>query len=350
MGGNALPVLPMLRPHKDGDRSAIYHGGNLSAARHEFPLAPLPWLDLSTGINAIPYPLAPISPESWTRLPDALGLKHLEGAAANAYGVPWPRQVIAAAGTQILIQWLPRLFPARHVAVLGFGYQEHPAVWRANGAIVRVVENLESLSSPSTDVAIVVNPNNPDGRTIEPQALSDLAIALNRRRKLLIVDEAFMDVVHPSKSLIPSMPEDGVIVLRSFGKAYGLAGLRLGFAITGPRLAERLRKAVGPWAVSGPAITIGAEALADKSWLEETTARLTADAKRMDALLRAAGFSVLGGTPLFRLAANLDCARWFEKLGQKGILVRPFPDRPNWLRFGLPGPENDWARLDAALQ
>jgi len=174
------------------------------------------------------------------------------------------------------------------------------------------------------------------------------AQALARRGGLLVVDEAFMDVIAPAMSLLPALP-GGAIVLRSFGKAYGLAGLRLGFAVASGELGGRLRAALGPWAVSGPAVAIGRRALADKRWLAAATARLKEEARRLDHLLSEAGFTVVGGTPLFRLAECEDAAMWFRKLGRAGILTRPFPARAGVLRFGIPSDERGWARLEAAL-
>jgi len=329
---------------------AVYHGGDLGAARLQFPGAPMPWLDLSTGINAIAYPADTISSEALTRLPDSAALARLQATAAKAYGAMSAELIVAAAGTQTIIQDLPKLVPARRVAILGFGYQEYPAVWQAAGADVAVTQDIADLTEPGIDIAIVVNPNNPDGRIVEPQVLADIATRMARRGSLLIVDEAFMDVTRPSASVVPNLPERGVVVLRSFGKAYGLAGLRLGFAVAGVDLADTLRAALGPWAVSGPAIEIGTAALADAGWLTRSVTRLQQQAARLDALLTTAGFSIAGGTPLFRLARHREAAHWFETLGRRGILTRPFPERRDWLRFGLPGIEADWTRLTEALQ
>jgi cobalamin biosynthesis protein CobC len=327
----------------------VYHGGALAAARLQFPDAPMPWLDLSTGINPNPYPATAISPESLTRLPDKDALARLLSTAAQAYGARHADQIVVAAGTQALIQILPKLCPARRVAILGFGYQEYPALWRAAGAEVIVTDAINRLAESEADVAIVVNPNNPDGRIVDPRMLADIATRLGRRRGLLIVDEAFMDVTRSATSLIPILPECGALVLRSFGKAYGLAGLRLGFAVSGFDLADRLRTAFGPWAVSGPAIEIGTTALADSEWLTQSVRWLEHQAAHMDTLLSAAGFSVIGGTPLFRLARTDRAAYWFQKLGRRGILTRRFPERHDWLRFGLPGLDADWTRLTEAL-
>ncbi|HEX4507789.1 MAG TPA: threonine-phosphate decarboxylase CobD [Alphaproteobacteria bacterium] len=323
-----------------------YHGGNLDAARRLFPGAPEPWLDLSTGINPIPYPTGEIPPEAWTRLPQAEDLAALEDAAREAYGAGPAAGIVAAPGTQAIIQWLPRIFPARRVGILGHTYGEHAECWRAVGAEVVAAQTLADLAG--CDGGVVVNPNNPDGRLIGRDELASVARTFAARGGLLVVDEAFMDVMPPGTSLIPALP-GGAVVLRSFGKAYGLAGLRLGFAVATGGLGEKLRAAMGPWAVSGPAIAIGRRALTGQGWLTAATARLVEESRRLDHLLTKAGFTVVGGTPLFRLAEREDAAMWFRKLGLAGILTRPFPARPSVLRFGVPSDNRGWARLETAL-
>ena len=325
----------------------IAHGGDLDAARCRFPDAPCPWVDLSTGVNPRSYPIGSIPPEAFHRLPAHSELRSVEQLAAAAYRVPAPLRVVAASGTQALIQVFPRLLPARSVAILGFGYQEHPAAWRAAGADVSVVGALADVET--ADVAVVVNPNNPDGRLVDPVALGSLAARMAMRGATLIVDEAFMDACDPGLSLVPYLTAEGAVVLRSFGKFFGLAGVRLGFAVTGHALEGRLRRALGPWPVSGPALVAAARALADRSWHRAELARLRADAARLDDLLVRAGLTVLGGTPLFRLAGHPAAAQWCERLGRRGILVRSFQTHPGWLRFGLPGDPDSWARLAESL-
>ena len=323
-----------------------YHGGNLDAARRLFPDAPEPWLDLSTGINPIPYPIGEIPREVWTRLPQAHCLAALEHTARHAYGAGPAADIVAAPGTQAIIQWLPRIFPARRVGVFGHTYGEHAECWRAAGADVVTARSLADLAH--CDTGVIVNPNNPDGRLIAPEELARTARGFAARGGLLVIDEAFMDVMPPGTSLIPTMPA-GVVVLRSFGKAFGLGGLRLGFAIASGGLGEKLRIVMGPWAVSGPAIEIGRRALADREWLTAATARLIEETRRLDHLLTEAGFTVVGGTPLFRLAERKDAGMWFQKLGHAGILTRPFHGRPSVLRFGIPSDTGGWARLKMAL-
>jgi cobalamin biosynthetic protein CobC len=323
-----------------------YHGGNLNAARRLFPNAPEPWIDLSTGINPVPWPVADIPHSAWTRLPEPSDLATLEAAARAAYGAGPAAEIVPAPGTQAIIQWLPHLFPARRVGILGLTYGEHAQSWRAGGADIIAAHSLADFDG--CDAGVIVNPNNPDGRLIPPVELAALAERFAKRGGLLVVDEAFMDVIRPAASLVPTLP-DRAIILRSFGKTFGLAGLRLGFAVASPEIGESLRRALGPWAVSGPAIEIGRAALSDKAWLDATTRRLTEEVTRLDTLLIRAGFSVAGGTPLFRLAERPDAGAWFDRLGRAGILTRPFPVRPSALRFGIPCTLSGWERLEVAL-
>jgi cobalamin biosynthetic protein CobC len=328
------------------NEAAIAHGGDLEAARRRFPDAPEPWIDLSTGINPISYPLPPLAPDVWGRLPQTDELRRLEEVAARTYRAAPGAEVIAAPGTQALIEWLPRLFQARRVAILETTYGEHESTWRTCGAVVENVRRLTALAD--AEVGILVNPNNPDGRLIAPGDLAPIAQHFAANGGLLVIDEAFMDVA-PDQSFAPHLPERGSIVLRSFGKIFGLAGLRLGFAIAGCEFATRLRDALGPWPVSGPAIRIGCQALGDEPWLRRATERLSHDAVRLDDLLASAGFRVRGGTRLFRLAAHPEARGWFGRLGRAGILVRVFDERPDELRFGLPGSDEAWTRLSAVL-
>jgi cobalamin biosynthetic protein CobC len=327
-------------------RAFTYHGGALEVARRLAPQAPEPWVDLSTGINPHAFPLPRLEPDVWRRLPGAEALAKLEAAAALRYGVA-PQGVVAGPGSQALIHALSHILPRGAVGVLAPTYGGFAAAFAAAG--VRVVEAKRLEDMADLDVSIVVNPNNPDGRVTPRADLLDLHERLARRGAMLIVDEAFADF-DCEESLAASLPTSGAVVLRSFGKTYGLAGLRLGFALASPDIARSLRAALGPWPVSGPAIAIGASALADSDWLEATRARLGKDAARLDALLRGAGWRIIGGTRLFRLAAHADARAAFRRLLAAGILARPFAEAPDWLRFGIPGDGNAWERLAAALR
>ena len=128
-----------------------------------------------------------------------------------------------------------------------------------------------------------------------------------------------------------------------------MAGVRLGFAVSSPDIAADLDARLGPWAISGPALHIATEALAGRTWQDAMRLRLKNEAARMDALLQEAGLPIAGGTTLFRLVRDNRAARLFEHLGQHGILVRIFEERPDDARFGLPGNEEEWQRLEKAL-
>ena len=324
-----------------------YHGGALEVARRLAPNAPKPWIDLSTGINPHAYPLPDLEPESWTRLPESGALAKLEAVAARRYGAA-AGSVVAGPGSQALIQALSRILPDEAIGALGPTYSGFASGFGATGARFVEVNQLEELDG--FDVAIVVNPNNPDGRFTPRAALLDLHERLAGRGGTLIVDEAFADFDAESESLAPMLPTNRVVVLRSFGKAYGLAGLRLGFALAPPDIIASLRAALGPWPVSGPAIAIGVRALADSDWLEATRARLGQEAARLDLLLQNAGWRIIGGTSLFRLAARADACAAFEQLLAAGILARPFADAPDRVRFGIPADEIAWERLATALR
>ncbi|OYX03525.1 MAG: threonine-phosphate decarboxylase [Bosea sp. 32-68-6] len=326
----------------------IWHGGDLGRARALVPAAPEPWIDLSTGINPIPYPLPALPLSLWQRLPAADDEAALLTVARNAYRVRSDAAIVAAPGTQILIDLLPRVVPdlvdTGPVAVLGPTYAEHALAWRKLGATVVEADMLAQADDAAT--VVIVNPNNPDGRLLSLSDLTALAAHCAARGGLLIVDEAFCDFA-PEASLVPALPP-ATLVLRSFGKTYGLAGVRLGFAIGEADLVSALREAMGPWAVAGPALSIGAQALADAEWLARAGAARAADAARLDALLAPLG-EVVGGTALFRLLATPEAPALFAHLGFRGLYVRRFQADPTRLRFGLPGDAPGWARLEAAL-
>jgi cobalamin biosynthetic protein CobC len=334
-------------PFETALKELAYHGGNLGAARRAYPRALEPWIDLSTGVNPTPYPLPPLAPDLWARLPEPDRLAALEAVAARRYGAS-AEKVVAAAGVQAIVQMLARLRPKPRVGVLGFTYGGHARAWRAAGARVATVDEIGDLAT--FDIAIVVNPNNPDGRLASRDLLVALQGKIAARGGMLIVDEAFMDLDSRGQSLIPTLPASHTIVLRSFGKAYGLAGVRLGFAIASADLETPLRASLGPWPVSGPAMAIGSIALADDSWLEQTRLRLERDAGRLDRLLADSGFEPSGGTPLFRCARHENARAVFANLLRHGILTRPFAELSDRLRFGIPAGEEAWRRLETALQ
>ena len=325
------------------------HGGDLAAAERRYGRPTGGWLDLSTGINAVAYPLPALPDTVWRRLPQADREATLLAAAREAYGVAADKALVAASGTQALIQLLPRLAPAGPVAVLAPTYAEHAHVWRTAGFAVNEIRDLAALNA--SKVAVVVNPNNPDGRMVPPDTLLAATADLRREGGMLVVDEAFADVVPGisvgSRSLADG---EGIVCLRSFGKFFGLAGVRLGFAVGDRDVIDRLGTMLGPWAVSGPAIETGIAALSDQPWITAAREDLAARSSRLDTILAAAGLSVVGGTTLYRLAETPDARLVQERLAHAGIWTRRFTDDPSWLRFGVPGTEAGFGRLVKALR
>jgi len=329
------------------DEKAVDHGGSLARARALFPQAPDPWLDLSTGISPHAYPFSPLPATAFSRLPEPGRAIELAAAAAAAYAVPSPACVVCAPGTQILLPRVAALAMAGRAVVLAPTYAEHAVAARSAGHAVEEVAEMAALTR--ADLAIVVNPNNPDGRIVRRKELLRVRDGLAAKGGLLVVDEAFMDVGPSGESVAGDVAGGGLVVLRSFGKFFGLAGLRLGFALADPTIATRLSAGLGPWAVSGPALEIGLTALGDRAWQDAQRLRLAKDAARLDGLLAAQGITVSGGTSLHRFVRTPSAPELFRKLGEAGIIVRHFVERPHDLRFGLPGTEAEWQRLETAL-
>jgi cobalamin biosynthesis protein CobC len=344
-----LPRLIDERDLKLDLEQRLDHGGNLGAARAMFPSAPEPFLDLSTGINPNSYPVPALPADVFARLPEPAALAKLTTVAAAAFGAA-AEHVVAAPGTQILLPAIAALKQPGRAAVLAPTYVEHARVAQLAGHHVTEVSDLAALGD--ADLAVLTNPNNPDGRLFAKDELQALARKLAARGGLLLVDEAFMDAATDATiaetSLAGEVECGNAVVLRSFGKFFGLAGLRLGFALAAPALANRIASQLGPWAVSGPALAIGTQALADRAWIEATRLQLAQAANRLDAILAGSGLDIVG-TPLFRLVRSRAADALFHHLGRAGIFVRKFPDQPHWLRFGLPAAEPDWRRLEQAM-
>lgn len=313
-----------------------WHGGGLEAAKHRFGGAD--WIDLSTGINPHPWPGAATMAFDWQRLPDTQDLARLEAVAAGYFGVD-ARHVCAVPGTEIGLRLVGALIggPAQHMAP---GYRTHGAMIAGSAAV----------TWPDTgDRAghlILANPNNPDGRALTAGAMQDL---LERRSGWLLVDEAFADA-DPASSIAASAGDGRrLVVFCSFGKFFGLAGVRLGFVLAPQAIVAALRERLGAWPLSAAAIAIGTAAYADAGWIAAARQRLGEEAAALDAMLVRRGHRPVGACPLFRLIEVDDAHALFERLARCAILTRPFADQPRWLRLGLPADAVALARLDAAL-
>ena len=303
------------------------HGGGIDAACARWGGVRADWLDLSTGINPRAYPIPSLPADAWTALPDRAAFAALEQAARRFWRVPADAAVIAAPGASALIARIPALLPPGQVAIPAPTYNEHARAFRACGWTV---------TDDVPEARVIVHPNNPDGR-LHPAPTTPFAV----------IDESFCDVT-PDATHIARATRPGTLILKSFGKFWGLAGARLGFAIGDPALIERLKPMIGPWAVPGPTLAIATAALNDPAWSDATRARLATDAHRLDAIMTAAGTAPLGGTPLFRLYDTPDAALWQDRLARHRILSRIFPYSTRWLRLGLPDGAG-WDRLERAL-
>jgi len=319
------------------------HGGNIDSAMAEFGGDPADWIDLSTGINRQPYPIPDLPPEAWTVLPTHAAMQALLTSVCRHYQTTAP--VLAVAGAQAAIQMVPWLAPQgrRKLArVLAPTYNEHAATLRAAGWQVEDVLHLADLAG--ADLAVVVNPNNPDGQMHGRADLLGLLPHVGR----LLVDESFGDIT-PDLSMLPHAGIDKLLILRSFGKFWGLGGARLGF-VFGPDADIKLMSAMaGPWPVSGAALLIGQTAYMDMDWAIRTRTRLHCEIPRIDAFAQSTGWQIAGGTALFRLYHTPDAVAAHVQLARAHIWSRIFPWHPNWLRLGLPGTELEWTRLAAAL-
>ncbi|APZ98857.1 threonine-phosphate decarboxylase [Sphingopyxis sp. QXT-31] len=315
-----------------------WHGGNLAAAKRHF--GGDDWIDLSTGINPLPWPGADRVAIDWQRLPDGEALAHLEAVAAEFFGVA-PRHIGAVPGTEIGLRIAGRLIggEARHAT---------PS-YRTHGEMIA-----GSLATADADLAaqggtiILANPNNPDGRILAPEAL-DALLATRGDTGWLLVDEAFADC-DPTLSIAARIADDRrLLVFRSFGKFFGLAGVRLGFILGPAPFVQDLRATLGAWPLSAAAIAIGTAAYADAEWFAATRRRLPEQAAALDAVLTGAGYRPQGACPLFRLIETGAAPALFDRLARRSILTRPFADQPHWLRLGLPADNAALARLADAL-
>ncbi|CAJ0794459.1 threonine-phosphate decarboxylase CobD [Ralstonia holmesii] len=327
--------------------TAIVHGGNLAAARTLYGEPAGGWLDLSTGINPHGYPIPPIPPDAWLRLPEDDGL---EAQAAAHYGVIDARAVLAVAGSQAAIRTLPTLLPRGRAGIAQIGYSEYaPAFARAGHDVVPLPE-AAFLGDLPNDVQhlVVVNPNNPTARVLPAETLRDWHTRLHARGGTLIVDEAFIEAFDDGPTLAPMAGMPGLVVLRSIGKFYGLAGARIGFALAAPELLCPLREALGHWTVNGPARAVVRAALADTAWQVSTRAQLRDAGARLSALLDRHGLPN-AATPLFAWAHGPHARALHAGLARLGIWTRLFDAPVSGLRFGLPPDETGWQRFADAL-
>ena len=305
------------------------HGGGVDAAMRKYGGSIADWIDLSTGINPVAYPVFDLDDRDWATLPDKNAADNLVQAARDFWEIPAKLSIVAAPGLSSIITRLPGIVTGNSFAIPWPTYNEYEAAFSAAGW---------NKVPEQADATIIVHPNNPDGRIWQPNEITN---------SLTIIDESFCDV-SPDRTFVNQIQGENRLILKSFGKFWGLAGMRLGFAIGNEDLLSKIKDSLGPWPVSGPALSIGARALGDTGWATQTRARLASDTIRLDDLMTARGANLVGGTTLFRLYSVDNAAQRQAKLAASNIWTRIFPYSENWLRLGIPGPA-DWDRLEQAL-
>lgn len=321
----------------------LEHGGRLRRAAQQYGVDGVNWLDLSSGINPNGWSVPAIPVEAWLRLP-----QEDDGLNAAAKGYYGATELLAVSGSQVAIQTLPMLRPPTRVAIVAPSYAEHAHAWRRHGHQVSSVAAAEILQAGmSAQVVVIVNPNNPSGKLFGIDELLSLHAQLAARGGWLVVDEAFMDAT-PEHSLASFCLRPGLIVLRSLGKFFGLAGARIGFALAESDVLRPLAELLGPWPVAAPSRYAAILALRDTAWQRSTRWALPLAAQRLAELLRTADLTPSGGCALFQWVCCADAVRIHEQLAQQGILTRLF-DAPPSVRFGLPSEEAQWVRLAEAL-
>ena len=318
----------------------LEHGGRLRRAAEAYGIPLADWLDLSTGINPQGYPVPPVPADAWLRLPE--DDDGLEAAAADYYG---SAHLLPVAGSQPAIQLLPAVLRGERVSLLAPGYAEHAHAWTDRHAVAVGADEIDAAVAHS-DIVVLVQPNNPTGVHFGRERLLEWHTRLARRGGWLVVDEAFIDTT-PAQSLVPLAGADGLVVLRSVGKFFGLAGARVGFVFAPGSVRAALAERLGPWTLAGPARWAARHALADRAWQTQARAALLTAGERLQALLETHGLPACGPA-LFKLVATPDAARLHAAFARRGILLRLF-ETPQAVRFGLPSDEAGWARLAAAL-
>ncbi len=330
------------------DNSFAQHGGNLSFIAKNFPEAPKPYIDLSTGINPYYYHITD-APELVKRLPDSTEMEEALNTAANYYGTS-AKNINIASGMQPLMFAIASLrrqeMGAANVNILGPTYSEYEKIWKSAGHNVTTVDTIDKLLK--ADVIIICNPNNPDGRIIKPEILVQLADMLVRKDGWLIVDESFADLTPEISVASLVAAKKNLIVMRSCGKFFGLAGLRVSSVLAPEKISNWLRVVTGNWPISTPACHLLPVIFGDQEWAEQTRGRLANEAELWREVL-AKHFTIAGHTTLFTLVESNIAKSWHDKLAKRGILVRRFEHNPRWLRFGLPNVK-EIGRIKAALK
>lgn len=334
----------------------VFHGGDLSSVRMRYPNAQAPWVDLSTGLNPNAYPwLESVSEQKLTMAADKLPQQNDEEKCKSAWlnylGAENPEEWLLVSGSQAFINIIPRLFPD-HLALIPMpNYGEHERVWHsAEKPYIKISrQDVDKTDFKQNTLVILTNPNNPDGYVWPKEYLIELSEKLEKNGGILIVDEAFADVLNDNSLVTMPLP-DNIIIMRSFGKFFGLGGVRLGMVRLPTKIYKKAVSEIGPWSVNGLALIIAEHALKDNDWVNDALRRISANMEQLIEILIQARFKIIGYTDLFCLVEHSEAQKINKKLNEKGIFVRVFKDNPTRLRFGLPKDSQHVIRIKEALK
>ncbi|MGB0495833.1 MAG: threonine-phosphate decarboxylase CobD [Kangiellaceae bacterium] len=334
------------------DSSDLVHGGQLQKQAKKYNIPAENWLDLSTGISPYSYPVQTIPSSMWRRLPEFSD--SLLKAVKQYYG---SSKFVACAGSQAAIQAIPQVwkqvlkFSATRPAKIWLpkvGYKEHQKHWISNGfSITHYVELPNASDLEENSVVVVINPNNPSGAVYDSKILLELANTLAKKNGLLIIDEAFIDSNLSLSIATKASHFKNLIILRSIGKFFGLAGIRLGFAFANDTWLKQLKVKLGEWPISGPSLYIAEKALSDSSWQSAQRFRLDKQSMALHSLLRRVFNLNSKGCNLFRTINLANATEIFESLCKQAVYVRLTDDKKS-LRFGIPDSDG-FFRLEKAL-
>ena len=317
----------------------IQHGGDIDLAIKKYGGEREDWIDLSTGINGASYPWQESINVELRNLPSNKILMQLEKAAARAYKIAECTETAAVSGAQQIINLLPLcLKSCNSVAILGPTYNEYEKAFKRSGTKTKTVSETSELSL--SDIAIIVNPNNPTGKVIADETLA----GLSKKVRILIIDESFK--MFSSRR---TLNFSNIIQINSLGKFFGLAGVRLGF-VSGPSdFIKEVKEMLGPWPVSSLAAEIGIVALNDKVWISEMEKILVTESNALHEACNSRNWELVGRTFLFHTYATSSCLEVEKQFAAHGIWVRTFDYSETWVRLGIPTSENAWTRVKQAL-
>ena len=332
------------------DSAVLKHGGDVASAARKYQRPIEQWLDMSTGISPWAYPVPGLSVDVWRNLPPPTD--NLLSAASEYYQVD-QSAIIPTPGSQVSIRLLPQLLKASTVAMPVLGYQEHARSWSMAGHDLCYYrdthELLELVKTKKVTHAVIINPNNPTGECID-RAIIDTVLA--QLQGTLIVDEAFIDTAVPNKQLVSTVGIESrkLITLRSVGKFFGLAGLRIGFAVGSHPLLKQLHSLLDPWSISHASMVVTEQALRDTSWQAHQRQRLQTASDQFGLLLLQLAQCLTSDigevkhriehTLLFHtiFADKQALIDFHHRLAELGVWTRLFNegDGEGWLRFSLP--------------